>query len=340
MSKRRKEVTPEMVDLLRATASADHNIAQSSLRELAIALTMPLRMGVVKGDIVSNIFEDYTFQPGASIEFPLDFLSPGTEKNFVAYTIPGQGKIPFRHIEGDYVMVPTYDVGGSIDWRLKYARDARWDIVERAMEVLEASFIRKNNQDAWHTLLAAGVGRNVIVYDDQAPSGLFTKRLVALGKTTMRRKAGGNSTSINKGRLTDLYMSPESLEDMRSWDLTQIDDFTRRQIFVSGGADENDESALAEIFKVRIHDIDELGVGQEFQTYYTSNLSGTLPTDKQECLVGLDLYNNDSFVHPIRQELAIYEDMQLHRELRAGMYGFLEHGYSVLDSRRVLMFAL
>lgn len=328
-----------MRELLRATASQHIQTANDAMVELAVALTLPLRKGVLKGDIAGNIFEPFKFEPGASIEFPLDFLAPGFEKDYVAYTIPGQGKIPERHIEGDYVMVPTYDVGSSIDWRLKYARDARWDVVDRAMDVLSASFVRKNNGDAWHTLLAAGVGRNIIVYDDQAPSGLFTKRLVALGKTTMRRKAGGNSTSINKGRLTDLFMSPESLEDMRSWDLTQIDDFTRREIFMAGGQDENDEAAMTRIFKVNIHDIDELGVGQEFQTYYTG-LGGTLPTDKVECVVGLDLYNNDSFVRPIRQELSIYEDMTMHRQLRAGMYGFLEHGYSVLDSRRVLMFAL
>jgi hypothetical protein len=91
-------------------------------------------------------------------------------------------------------MVPTYDVGASIDWALKYSRDARWDVVGRAMQVLEAMFVRKANDDGWHTILAAGVGRNLVVYDDAATAGLFTKRLVALMKTVMRRNAGGNST--------------------------------------------------------------------------------------------------------------------------------------------------
>jgi hypothetical protein len=29
-------------------------------------------------------------------------------------------------------------------------------------------------------------------------------------------------------------MSPESLQDIRSWDLTQVDEITRREIFVAG----------------------------------------------------------------------------------------------------------
>jgi hypothetical protein len=334
----RKRPTPEMNALLKRAGHTDYNTAIAAQRELATALTLPLKQGVMKGDIIAGIFEPINFEPGASVEFPLDFLSPGSEKNFVAYTIPNHGRIPERHVEGDYLMVPTYDVGSSIDWNLKYSRDARWDVVGRAMQVLEATFVRKANNDGWHTILAAGVGRNTVVYDDAATSGLFTKRLIALMKTTMRRNAGGNSTSINKGKLTDIYMSPEAIEDMRSWDLTQIDDLTRREIFLAGGDD--GVSPMGKVFQVVVHDIDELGVNQEYELYFANTLGGTLPTDKAEVVVGLDLFNRDSFVMPIRAEVEIFEDPTFHRQRRAGMYGWGEHGFSVLDSRRVLMGAL
>ncbi len=332
------EVTQEMKDLLRKSGDNNYEVARAATRELAKALTLPLRQGVLKGDIIAGIFEPVDFEPGMSIEFPLDFLAPGTEKQFIAYTIPNAGRLPERHVEGDYVMVPTYDVGATIDWNLKYSRDARWDVVKRAMQVLEASFVRKANNDGWHTLLAAGVGRNLVTYDDAATSGLFTKRLVALMKTLMRRNAGGNSTSINKGKLTDLYISPESIEDIRSWDLTQIDEFTRREIFLAEGDDTT--PAVARIFGVNLHDIDEFGVAQEYQNYYSNILGGTLPGSKQELVVGLDLMNRDSFVMPIRAKVEVFEDPSFHRQRRAGMYGFGEHGFAVLDSRRVLLGAL
>lgn len=41
---------------------------------------------------------------------------------------------------------------------------------------------KKINDDAWHTLLAAGLDRNVVVYDSAATAGQFTKRLVSLMK--------------------------------------------------------------------------------------------------------------------------------------------------------------
>ena len=222
--------TPEMNDLLVLSGSGNREQALAAQHELAVALQSPLRMGVMSGDITGDIFERVNLAPGTSSEFPLDFLSPGTEKDFVAYTIPNHGRIPERNVEGDYVMVPTYDVGASIDYLLKYARDARWDIVTRAMQVLEASFVKKINDDAWHTLLAAGVDRNIVVYDSDAAAGQFTKRIVSLMKTVMRRNGGGNSTSINRGKLTDLYLSPAGMEDIRNWGVDQIDDVNRREI--------------------------------------------------------------------------------------------------------------
>jgi hypothetical protein len=268
----------------------------------------------------------------------LDFIAPGTERDYVAYTVPAQGRIPERHVEGDFVMVPTYEVGSSIDFAMKYARDARWDIVGRAMQVLEASFTRKMNDDGWRTLLYAGYGRNLTVYDDAATAGLFTKRLIALMKTVMRRNAGGNSTSVNRGQLTDVYVSPEAMEDIRSWDLSQVDDFTRREIYLAGTG--NEEFGQTSLFGVRLHDLDELGVGQEYQNYAVNTLGVTLPGSKTELVVGLDLSKGDSFVMPWRQEIEVFEDPTFHRQRRVGFYGFGEYGFSVLDSRRVLLGAL
>lgn len=331
-----KKTTPEMDAMLRRTYNvADHIERSKAMRELALALALPLKQGVLKGDNIGGIYQPIAFAPGAAVEFPLDFLAPGTEKDHVAYTMPNSGKIPYRNVEGDYVMVPTYMVANSVNWLLKYARDARWDVVERAMQVLEGGFVRKNNDDGWHTIIAAAVGRSIVVYDDQAVAGLFTKRLVELSRVTMRRKAGGNATSVNRGKLTDVYMSPEALGDMRSWDLTQIDDFTRREIFLAGDGD----TALTRVFGILVHDIDEMGVGQDYNTYFLAQ-GGSLPSGKLEMAIGLDLSKDDCFVQPIRQEVGVYEDPSMHRELSAGVYAFGEWGFTCLDSRRVLALAL
>ena len=331
MSKKFFEPTQEMNQLLSRAGSLKREESLAATSELAKALELPLRQGVMSGNILGDIFEAINLQPGATAEFPLDFLAPGTEKEFVAFTIPNHGRIPERHVEGDYVMVPTYDVGASIDWLLKYARDSRWDVVGRAMEVLQGQFVKKMNDDGWHTLLSAGADRNILIYDGNASSGMFSKRLVSLLKVVMRRNGGGNSTSIHRGELTDLYISPEGHEDIRNWGVDEVDEFTRRDLIVHEGG------LLVRIFQVNLHTLDELGEGQEYQNFYTSDLSGTMPSGKNEILVGLDLRNRDSFVMPVRAPVQVFEDDTLHRQRRAGMYGWAEHGFAALDTRRVLL---
>jgi hypothetical protein len=322
------------IDLLKRSGSSEKNEALAAQRELAKAIELPLREGVLVGNILDGIFEAIPMEPGTTTEFPLDLLAPGEEDEFVAYTNPGHGRIPERAVEGDYVMVPTYSITSSIDYLLRYAREARWDVVGRAVQVLEASFVKKMNDDGWHTILSAGTDRNILVYDADAAAGQFTKRLVSLMKTVMRRNGGGNSASINRSTLTDLYISPEGLEDIRNWGVDQIDEVTRREIYQAADG----SAILTRVFGVNIHDIDELGESQEYQKFFTTDLSGSLgPNSDVELVVGLDQSANDSFVMPVKENVQVYEDDTMHRHQRAGMYGWAEMGFAVLDNRRVLL---
>lgn len=325
---------PEMNDILIRASSNDQNVARAAQREIAKALELPLRQGILAGNVIDGIFEPIPLPPGAAPEFPLDILAPGTEKEFVAYTIPYHGRIPERSTEGDYIMVQTYEVGSSIDWPLRLAIRARWDIVGRAMEIFEASFVKKVNNDGWHTLLAAGADRGLLVFDSTAGQGRLTLRLLSLMQQAMRRHAGGNTTSLQRGRLTDVYMSIESMEDMRSWTLADVDEVTRREIFTA------EDGVLNRIYNINIHDLIEFGVGQEYQNYYLSDLGATLATNDIELLVGLDLSRSNSFVMPITQELEVFEDDNLHRQRRGGLYGWQESGMACLDNRRVILGSL
>jgi hypothetical protein len=321
----------DVIDLIVRSGDMDQNVSMAGQLDLAKALTMPLRQGVLVGDIASGLYQVLPMLPGSSVEFPLDLIAPGEEADFIAYTNPGNGRIPERQVEGDYLTVPTYGITSSIDWLLRFAREARWDVVGRAMQIFAASFVKKINDDAWHTLLSAAADRNIVVHDADATGGQFTKRLVSLLKTTMIRQSGGNKTSINRGRLTDIFLSPEALEDIRNWGLDQVDEMTRREIFTSA------EGTLTRIFGVNLHDHDEFGESQEYQLFYSGQLGGTLPAGDVELVIGLDMQSNDSFLMPVKQEVTIFPDQWLHRQQRAGYYGWAEMGFAVLDNRRVIL---
>jgi hypothetical protein len=83
----------------------------------------------------------------------------------------------------------------------------------------------------------------------------------------------------------------------------------------------------------------EFGEGQEYQNYITTTLGASLPTHTAEWAVGLDLSKSDSFVNPVVQELETMEDPNLYRSQKMGIFGWLEHGFAILDARRVMLMA-
>lgn len=327
------EATPEAKALLKSAGSANRVEAQEAGDLIVKALTTPLREGLFSGDVVTDIFQPIDMTDGTPPEFPLDPIAPGTQKDFVAYTIPNQGALPQRNAEGDYVMVPTYQIGNSIDWLLRYAKYSRWDVVGRLMNVFRSGIVKKINDDGWHTLLAAAYDRGVVAYDSDAGSGQFTKRLVSILSTVMTRGGGGNTATPNRSKLTDLYLSLESVEDIRNWGIDLVDEITRRQIFEA-------QDGLLRIFNVNLHKLDELGESQEYQLFYTNALAGSIQTNDLELVVGLDLSKNDSFVMPMASPLEIFNDANLHRQQRQGMYGWLSVGFGVLDNRRIILGSL
>lgn len=319
------------IELIKRSGSDDRSIAIPAQRELAKAIQAPLREALLYGDIVSGWFQAVAVEPGASIEYPLDLLAPGEGDEHIAYTAPPNGYIAQRQVEGDYVMVPSYRIVNAIDMLLRYAREARWDVLGRAMQVLQAGMVKKVNDDAWHVLLTAAADRNLLVYDADAAQGQLTKRLISLLKLVVRRNGGGNSGTPNRRKLTDVATSPEAIEDMRNWGLDQIDDVTRRDIFLAGDGSDK----LSRVFQVNIHDLDELGVGQEYQTFFTSTLGASIQASDEELVIGADL-SQGSFVQYVKEEVKVFDDPALHRHQKLGWYSWFEHGLLAADSRDIV----
>jgi hypothetical protein len=339
-----KKYDEKAIAALKATASPNPQIRELAQRAFAQELQFPLRKGVFDRDNLEGIFEKQLLAPGATANYPLDFVKPGEEDNFIAFTMPKQGRVPERHVESDELWVPTFRVANAIDWDLRYAEEARFDVIMRAIQVYEAGFVRKINSDGWRTILTAADGRGLVVtahggapftantLDPTPTGGQFTKELISRMQTSMMRGAGGNG---NAGKLTDVYLSPEAMEDVRAWDTAEIDEFTRREIFASA------QTGLAEIYGVVLHTMTEFGIDQEYEAFITDVLGRAHQTIGSETLeefcIGLDLSTMDSFVSPIRKELETFEDPALYRQQRAGIFGWLELGFAVLDPRRVVL---
>lgn len=317
-------------------SSTDRTESEKASANIAEAIATPLRETLLSGDIVGGIFTPQDWSDNPRVEYPTDLLTPGEEREHYAYVMPGEGRIPERRVEADYLMVPTYRVANSIDCTLRFIRDANWPVLQRMMEVFEAGFVKKMNDDGWQTILAAAVDRNLLINDPNASVGQFTPRLVTLLSTFMRRNGGGNSATLGRSKLTDIFISPEAQQDIRAWNLDQVADEVRKNIFYANDTDQD----LIKVFGVNVHALDEFGEGQDYQRYYTTDLGASMAGSDVEIGVGLDLQREDSFVNPVRQGVQVYEDNTVHRRGLFSIYGDAEMGWACLDSRRVTLLSV
>lgn len=332
-----KSLSDNAASLVKATASTDGVERAKAVTEFFSAIELPIRQGIMDGDNTSNICNVSVLAPGVTPEFPVDPIRPGTEDEFRAFTNPGRGRIPQHTVTGDTIVLPTIGNANAVDWHLKFARNARWDVISRLVEGMMGGIVKKRNDDVWHTILAAIADRGMVVYDAGASVGQFTKILFSLVRCAMARNSGGNASSIKRGRVTDIYLSCEGFEEILNWTLDQVPDSVRAQLYSMSSGD----NTVADILGVRMHQMYELGVGQEYQLYYTSTLGGQLAPsggshghNDVELAVGLDLTNRDSFIMAITQQLEIFEDPNLHRSQKGGFYCWEEYGVAALDNRR------
>lgn len=311
-------------ELLRATAGSDAQSLENR-KALAQVLANVWKQGVLEPSLIGDIFSRIDVEAGIDAKFPLDFYTPADSDGaeFDAFVIAREGAVPNRVIDGDEVHVPTYKIANSISWNLDYARDARWDVIARAIEVFTNGFTRKMNDDGLHTLLAAGGTSETV--DLAASAGSFTKKLVTDLQVAMKRQAGGRDA-----RLTNLLVSPEAIADVRLLAETQVDDGTLRSLINSDG------NPAPSLFGVELNELIDLGASQALTNYWTGTIGGTLDNSDEEIVIGLDLSTRDSFVMPVREDMQMFDDATLHRSGKAGVYGWMELGFACLDTRRVI----
>lgn len=330
------EVSEQENNLLRATASTDLAEATNMRAAFAQVVAGAWKSGILEPDTLGNIYDKIVLPRGSDAKFPLDLYSPTNQGQYKAFIMPKEGAIPDQAVEGDEVFVPTFKIANSISWNLDYARDARWDIISRCIEVFTNGFVQRMNDDGWHVVLAAAA-TNAVINDAAAAAGFFTIRLLVNLQTAIKRLTGGRNSIV-----TDVYLSPEAMGDIRALSaftvdnsddaVLRADDVTTRALLFNSG--EN----VPQIYGVNFHELQELGVSQEYQTYLVSTLGASLAagSDDEFC-VALDLRNRDSFVNPIREDMSMYDDPTLHRSARAGVYGWAEMGFAALDTRRALL---
>jgi hypothetical protein len=264
-------------------ATADNEEIRKSF---AASLAVPILKAVAPQSSVRDIFMVDELPAGSLAEYPIDL-----DDIEVATVMPRLGAVPQNLVVGDSLIVPTFEVANSVEWKLAFVRDARFNIVERALEKLAESFVRAEEKAGWDTIRGAKDTTNTIAIGSE--TGL-TRKLFNKMITDMR--------AIGACEPNVIYVSPKRASQIRDWGASDIDDTTRRELFVKGG--------MGSIYGVEIRELRSLGDNEVFM-FDTTKLG----------------------VMPIRTKMTSYDKPDSINRLRAGVLAWEEIGFAVIDKR-------
>jgi hypothetical protein len=346
--------TAEQIELVKAMGSRDNTVAAEANQAFAAFLGPVVAKVLMQAATASAIYTDLPYDEDDRPSIPLDLWYDGGEGYVTTWSQSVAGGLPTSSVEGFAEMkVATYRLDTAVSFLKRYARRGRLDVVSKAVERMANEVLVKQERNAWAVLLKTLAESGNVLNPSAALGSVFTldnlNRLMTQVKRINRSYAGGTTTDAYG--LTDLFVSPEVKEDIRSFAyqpvsitttantlptnnvLTNLPDAVREDIYRNAGTQE--------IYGVAIHDLIELGVGQKYNSLFDEFYTGTFSSASDEILVGLDL-TKDSFVRPVARQAesggtftALPDDQFVARSEKIGFYGFLEEGRACVDSRAV-----
>jgi hypothetical protein len=351
--------TPEQAELLRALGSKDPKVSSEAASALAGYIGPIIQEVIQQASTTGLIYRDLNFNEDDNPSLPLDLYYDKDVGYIQTWSQQIAGGLPTSEVQGGKEMkISTFKINSAVSFLKKYARRARFDVLNSALGRMSQDVLIKQEINGWSVVLkalaeAATKGQDHIISSTTA--GRFQiddlNRLMTLVKRINQSFADGTAVNVGARRLTDIVVSPEVIQDIRAFAYNPLNttatpdtaestalglpDSIRTQIYNSAG--------ITSIYNVNVIELSEFGVGQKFNTLFDGFYNGSSPTfngSTQEIIVGLDM-SRDSFVRAIATQegnatfVVQPDDQFVAREDKTGFYGEQEVGYVCIDARAI-----
>lgn len=355
------ERTPKRVELLKRMGSTDEVVAREA-RQAFAAFIGPVIQTVLNQKVTSNqIYQDIEFNENDRPTIPVE-LYLGTSENYIrvwSQTMPGG--LPTNIVQGlNEFTFTVYELDSAIAFYNSYAKQARLDVVTAGMEKMINELAIKQERNAWSPILGAIAtattnGTSHLINATQAGQFQLDDMNRLWTKIARMYNAGFTPDSTQPVGLTDLFVSPEIMEDVRAFaynpmnvrggytsagvESTQgnvpLPDSVRQNILNSGG--------LASIYNVTLHPMVELGVGQKYNTIFDNFYAGSFDPATQQLALGVDL-SRPVFLRPVvvndedggGQVIVRPDNQFVDRSEKFGFYAKVKEGRVILDDRALV----
>lgn len=355
----------EQIELVKAIGSRNKTESMAAQEAFAAAVGPVIGEVLMQMGTASLIYEDYQYGEDESPIFPLDFYYGEGAGAITVWSASKAGGLPSNWIEssGELRFVP-YDLESAVNFDKNYARKTfAFNVLSKAVERMVNEILIKQERQAWATILRAlGEARtdgadhiitstveNVFQLDD-------FNRLKTLAKRMSPSYAGGTASNTYSNGVTNLFMSPEQMEQIRGMayqpmntrvgapsaateaTAVPLPDSVREEIFRSAGA--------SSIYGVGVTELNELGLSRKYNVLFgnyapasVAHSSSTFNVSDDEIIVGVDL-SKGAFIRAVKSDgsgaaTVEVDDQFLARSKKVGWYTSVSEARVCLDGRAI-----
>ena len=357
--------TDEQVELVKAMASRDRNVAYEAQAALAEFMGPVLAEVINQAPTLSNLFSSFQFNADSNPSLPLDLYYDINADDYIkVYSTTVPGGLPTNQVlpTASELKFTTYRLDSAVSFDRRYALQSRLDVVGKSMTRVAQEVLLKQESTSANLILgsladAVTNGKSHVKTQASATLG-FTladfNALITLAKRINTAWTGGTPDGAIKG-ITDLIVSPETMEDLRALSYNPVNtaggggsttgvvaapEAYRDRVFSSGGT--------PELYGIGLMEINELGPNRKFcnlfEAFATSARAGVNP-DVPAFAAGTDLVigidrSRESLIRAVATDSEtgaefslIADDQYSNRQQKLGWFGSLEEGRMVVDNR-------
>ena len=355
--------TDEQVELVKAMASRNRDVAYEAQAALAEFMSPVLAEVVNQAPTLSNLFSSFSFNADSNPSLPLDLYYDVTADDYIkVYSTTVPGGLPTNQVlpTASELKFTTYRLDSAVSFDRRYAAQSRLDVVGKSFTRVAQEVLLKQESTSANLVLGsladAETNGQAHVKDQVEPLLGFTladfNSLITLAKRINTAWTGGTPEGAIKG-ISDLLVSPETMEDLRAMAYNPVNtnagvtvnpggviaapESYRSSVFTNGGS--------PELYGIGLMELNELGPNRKFCRLFEqfqASSSATAPVgfaSTDDLIVGIDR-SRESLIRAVATdaesgaEFSLSADDQYSvRQQKIGYYGSLEEGRMVIDNR-------
>jgi len=329
--------TDEQVELVKAMASRNRDVAYSAQVALAEFIGPVLAEVINNAPTISNLFTSLQYNADDNPSIPLDLYHDIFDEDYIkVYSQSVAGGLPTNYVQptAAELKFTTYTLDSAVSFDRRYASRSRLDVVGKTFTRVAQEVLLKQERTSANLVFTAAANaatgndsytaKNRHIFRTAQANRLLLDDLNKLFTKAKRINAsfvGGTPTGARRG-ITDLLVSPEVVEQIRAMAYNPINTLapngaavgaTSQPIALSENVRSQifSQSGLTEFYGVAIMEILEMGIGKRFNSIFgtvagstdylnhgSTSASSAFTAASEEVIIGLDR-SRDAMVRAI-----------------------------------------